>query len=258
MKVPTGVVVLRERAAPANPPAGHVALYSVDGTALLMKDDAGAVVTLGGGSKISALANASAFDGSEEFPVVQGGVTKAGSVAMLDAYIGPNRGALVTPQTITGNTDTYITDSRKVLPQARMQAGVVYRARIVVTKTAAGTATPTFTVRTGTAGTTADTSRLAYTGVAQTAVADVGFIEVQATFRVVGASAVLSTWLSFTHDLAATGFANAQRSFMGQSVSATFDSTTANMCIGLSVNAGASASWTFQQCYTELVNLDVQ
>lgn len=41
-------VVMRE-GTPPTPPSGHVALYSTDGSVLLMKDDAGNVTTFGGG-----------------------------------------------------------------------------------------------------------------------------------------------------------------------------------------------------------------
>lgn len=40
-----------------------------------MKDDAGNVVTMGGGTKVSNLSAAAALDGTELVPVVQGGVT---------------------------------------------------------------------------------------------------------------------------------------------------------------------------------------
>jgi hypothetical protein len=240
------------------PPAGHVALYSADGSALLIENEAGTVTTLGagggGGSRISELTAITTPVGADELPVNDGGVTKKITLSQVDAYVGPFRRSATASQAL-GTGDTYVTESRLVLPQTRMQAGVVYRARCVITKTGAGTATPTFTLRTGTAGTTGDTSRLAYTGVAQTAVVDTAFLEFQATFRVVGASAVLASWLRFTHDLATTGFANANRTFQGQAVSAAFDSTTSSMGIGFSINAGASSAWTVQQCYAELVNL---
>lgn len=206
------------------------------------------------GVKTSALPAAGALAGTERIPVLQGGTLDYTTPQALDAYIGPVRKAATAAQAL-GAADTYLTDSRLVLPQARMQAGVVMRGRIVITKTAAGVATPVFNIRTGTAGTTADTARLTYTGVAQTAVIDTGYLEFQCTFRVVGASAVLATWLRFDHDLAATGFANATRGFQGQAVSGTFDSTTASMGVGISINPGASAAWTVQQSYVELVNL---
>lgn len=206
-------------------------------------------------TKISALSAAGTLDGTEEFPINQGGSSKKVTLAAINSYTDQVFSVATAAQGAGFATDTYVTASRIVLPQARMQAGVTYRVRSVWTKTAAGLATPTFTVRTGTAGTTSDTSRLAYTGVAQTAAADVMFLEMQCTFRAVGASAILASWLSYTHDLATTGFANAQRSFQGQAVSSTFDSTTASMGIGFSVNGGTSAAWTMQQLYAELINL---
>lgn len=205
-------------------------------------------------AKISALTAVSTPAGTDEFPVNQGGTTKKITLAQINGYTDPVRSALTTAQTL-GTGDTYVTASRVVLPQAKMQAGAFYRCNMVITKTNAGTATPVFTVRTGTAGTTGDTSRLAYTGVAQTAVVDTGRLEVLATFRVVGASGVLALWLGFTHDLASTGLANATRGFQGQAVTGTFDTTTASMGIGVSINAGASSAWTIQQCTVELLNL---
>ncbi len=239
----------------STPAAGKIVLYSPDGTALLFKDDAGVVRTMGGGTKVSDLPAITMPVSANQIPINDGGTTKKITLAQLDSYIGPDRGAATAAQGPGFATDTYVTASRRVFPQARMQAGVVYRSRMVFTKTGAGTAAPVFQVRTGVNGTTADTSRLSYTGAAQTAVIDTAYLEFQCTFRVVGASAVLASWLRFDHDLATTGFATATRGFQGQSVSGTFDSTTASMGIGVSVNGGASAAWTLQQCYSELVNL---
>lgn len=206
-------------------------------------------------AKISALTPVATPASTDEFAVNQGGTSKKMTLAQINAYTDQAFSIAAAAQGPGFASDTYVTSSRIVLPQARMQAGVVYRAKMVFTKTAAGVATPTFTVRTGTAGTTGDTSRLAYTGVAQTGAIDTAYLEIQATFRVVGASAVLASWLRFDHDLATTGFATATRGFQGQAVSSTFDSTTSSMGIGVSVNGGASAAWTMQQCFAELMNL---
>lgn len=205
-------------------------------------------------TKISALPAVSTPAGTDELVVNQGGTSKKVTLAQLDAYIDPPQAINLASQTLSA-ADTYVTGSRIVLPQARMQAGTVYRAKLVITKTAAGVATPVFNVRIGTAGTTSDTSRLAYTGVAQTAVVDTAYLEVQMTFRAVGASAIVAAWLRFDHDLATTGFATATRGFQGQAVSGTFDSTTASTGVGISINGGASSAWTVQQCYAELLNL---
>jgi hypothetical protein len=206
-------------------------------------------------TKISALTAVTTPAGTDEFAVNQGGTSKKMTLAQINDYTDQEFSIATAAQGAGFASDTYVTASRIVLPQARMQNGTVYHARMVFTKTAAGLATPTFTLRTGVNGTTADTSRLAYTGPAQTANVDTAYLEILATFRVVGASAVLASWLQFTHDLATTGFANAARTFQGQAVSGTFDSTTANMGIGLSANGGTSAAWTLQQCFAELVNL---
>ena len=205
-------------------------------------------------SKVSALTAVTTPTGAIEFPVNDGGVSKKMTLAQINSYTDQNFNIATAAQGPGFATDTYITSSAIILPQSRMQAGVVYRAKLVFTKTAAGTVAPIFNVRTGTAGTTADTSRLTYTGVAQTAVIDTAYVEVQATFRSVGASSVLATWLRFDHDLAATGFANATRGFQGSAVSAAFDSTAANFRIGISANGGTSAAWTLQQCFAELLN----
>lgn len=205
-------------------------------------------------TKISALPALSSPTAADEIPINDGGVTRKMTLAQVDAYVGPLRNAATTAQALA-TTATVVTASRIVLPQTRMQAGVVYRARIVLTKTAAATASPILEVRTGTTGTSSDTSRLLYTSVAQTAVADTGFLEVQCTFRSVGASAILASWLRFDHDLAATGFANATRGFQTSNVSSAFDTTTSGMGIEVVLTPGASAAWTVQQCYAELVNL---
>lgn len=209
----------------------------------------------GGGTKISALPAVTTPVGTDELPVNEGGTTKKLTLSQVNTYCEPLGLGAAAAQGPGFSSDTYVTGSRIVIPQTRMQAGVVYRCRLVITKTAAGVATPVFNVRVGAAGSTADTSRLTYTGVAQTAVIDTAYLEVQCTFRVVGASAILASWLRFDHDLASTGFANATRGFQGQSVSTAFDSTAANTGIGVSINGGTSAAWTIQQCVPELFGL---
>jgi len=206
-------------------------------------------------TKISALSAVGTPAGTDEFIVNQAGTSRKMTLAQINGYSDPVRGAATAAQGAGFATDTYVTSSRLVLPQTKMQAGTYYRCRIVITKTAAGLVAPIFQIRTGTAGSTADTSRLSYTATAQTAATDTGFLEVLATFRVVGASAVLAAWLRFDHDAATTGFANATRGFQGQAVSGTFDSTTASMGIGVSMNGGTNAAWTVQQCIPELLNL---
>lgn len=113
----------------------------------------------------------------------------------------------------------------------------------VVTKTAAGVATPIWTLRIGTAGTTADAAICVFTGPAQTAAADIGVVELIGNLRNVGAAGILAMGLTLSHDLAATGFAN-QGNVVRQTISSGFVTTTAGLIIGLSVNPGAAGVWT--------------
>lgn len=139
----------------------------------------------------------------------------------------------------------------------RLQAGSFFRWYIVASKGAAGVATPTFIIRTGTAGTVADTARLTMTGPAQSAVADTARIEIFANFRAIGATAVIRGDVQLAHNLAATGFATTgpagEAHFGG--TSASFDVTPANTILGLSVNPGAAGAWVVDQVTLDAVGL---
>ena len=153
-------------------------------------------------------------------------------------------------------TDTYLTGSSIAIPASSLKAGTRYHLIFNVSKTAAGTATPTLNVRFGTNGTTADTARCAITFTAQTAATDTGTFEVWTTFRTVGSgtSAVLQCVGQRRHQLTTTGLGNN----IAQTVTVTsggFDSTVANSIIGVSVNGGTSAAWTVQLVQAELTNL---
>jgi len=150
-------------------------------------------------------------------------------------------------------TDTYVTGSSLLIPSFGMQAKCFFRWRIGANKTAASTATPVYTIRIGANQTTADTSRLALTGPAQTAATDAAIIEILVTCRSVGVAGVLQGNVSMKHNLTATGFANNVSSVV-QGTSAGFDnSALGGSYIGLSINGGASASWTLTQVRSEAV-----
>lgn len=171
------------------------------------------------------------------------------SLALRNAaglYSGRIRGATVA-QIASHSADTYYKGLQ--LPAFSMQAGMVFLWQFVATK-AAGTATPVYTVRIGANQSTADTSRLAITGPAQTAVADTALITIMATCRNVGASGVLQGMAWVQHNLAATGFANTPAGLsIVQATSAGFDNTAlGGLFIGLSVNPGASGAWVVEQC----------
>lgn len=145
------------------------------------------------------------------------------------------------------SADTYYLGLQ--LPSFSMQAGMVFEWYFPVTKTA-GTAGPVYTIRIGANQTTADASRLAITGPAQTAVADTGFVRVMVTVRSVSATATMTGMVWLQHNLAATGLANTPAGFsLVQATSATFDNTAlGGQFVGLSVNPGTSGAWVVEQC----------
>ena len=149
------------------------------------------------------------------------------------------------------STDTYMTGSPVAIPNSLVRVGTAYRFKFDMVKTAAGTATPIFVVRFGTAGTTADTARLTFTFGAGTAAIDTGLIDITAYFRVAGASATMVGIARISHHLAATGLTSTGASGNGiiLATAAAFDATVANSIIGVSFNGGASFAGTntFQQ-----------
>lgn len=150
--------------------------------------------------------------------------------------------------------DTYLAGSAFNVYQ-KIRSGTSFRWWISATKTAAGIATPIWSVRFGTAGTTADTARLTFTGLAQTGVADTAMFVVVCNVRSHAAAGVISgTYGVAAHRLAATGFIN-QAIDAAQATSAAFDTTVANSIIGLSVNPGAAGVWTIKEVTLDVVNL---
>lgn len=155
--------------------------------------------------------------------------------------------------------DTWIIGSDLLIPSWGLQAKTILLWRISASKTGAGVATPIYTIRTGTARSTADTSRLALTGPAQTAIADKGTLNVMVTVRSIGAAGVIqgTAWWEHTGTAAntttnGTGFANDSTGHV-EGTSAGFDTTAlAGKYISLSVNGGTSAAWTTTQAQSEV------
>jgi hypothetical protein len=164
---------------------------------------------------------------------------------------GRSHNAAVAAQGAGFASDTYVTGSNILIPSFGLQTKTVFRWTISASKTAAGVATPVYTIRTGANASTADTSRLVLTGPAQTAAVDTAVIELTVTVRTVSATGVIQGTVSLAHNLAATGFAN-NASAIVEGTSAGFDnSALGGLYIGLSVNGGASASWTLTQALAE-------
>lgn len=153
---------------------------------------------------------------------------------------------------LLGVADTYVTGSRILIPSVGLQVGSRIRFRWSVSKTAAGLAAPIYTVRLGTAGSTADPAVWTHTGVAQTAVAEVGWFELNLIVRSIGASGVIHGVLAVarTGGTAATGLAAVPAAIVtGGAANVAF---AAGQGIGLSINPGASSAWTVGQVQADL------
>lgn len=218
-------------------------------------------------SKVSALAAASTLADTDVLLIVNGAASKSITLSALTAYFesrGRQHNAAVTTQT-TGAVDVYITNSNVAIPQSsvpanRVQAKSKYRLDLVITKGAAGTGTPTFNIRIGTAGAIGDTSRLLFTWpAANTGVADDMHVTITVTFRTVGATttAVVEGELKAEHELTTTGFGGTGLGsiILLQTTSSGFDSTVAGLQIGCSVNPGTSGAWSIRQAQAVLENL---
>jgi hypothetical protein len=159
-------------------------------------------------------------------------------------------------QASTFAADTYLAGSFIKFPRLP-KVTTTYTCEFDVTKTGAGTATPIVTVRLGTAGSTSDTARNTFTFNAGTANADSGKFKVVVSFRTVGSgtSAITQAVCSLIKGATATtGIIN----LVGQTLAVTsggFDSTVANLGIGVSLNGGTSASWTVTQVVSTLENV---
>jgi hypothetical protein len=106
----------------------------------------------------------------------------------------------------------------------------------------------------GAAGTTADTSRLAFTTGTATAAIDQGQISITVTVRSVSATGTVQGLFALQHELAATGLHN-KASRIHLVTSATFATNAAGLIVGLSCTTAASTVLTFQQVAGEARNL---
>lgn len=167
-------------------------------------------------------------------------------------YHGQSTRVAVAAQGAGFASDTYVTNSGILLPNFGMQAGMVFRWTISASKTAAGTAAPVYSVRIGTLQTTGDTARLQLTGPAQTAAADIGLLTLLLTVRSVSATGVIQGTANWSHNGAATGFCNNDSGSVEGSSAAFDNSALGGNYVGLSINGGASASWTLTQCVAEM------
>lgn len=157
----------------------------------------------------------------------------------------------------SGNTasaaDTYLVGS-KLSFTSQIKVGTIIRWRFAMTKTAAGTATPIYSIRVGTAGAIGDTAQITLTGSAQTAATDTGWHEIELAVVSIGVTGVITATARLAHVNATTGLASAAQDQIIQAASGGFDMTVASMFIGVSVNPGASGVWTFQSVAVNMFN----
>lgn len=209
-------IVLTTETAPATPSAGNCIIFVESvGKRLSFKDDAGRTYTLGEGA------------------------IRNNSVASQGAGFA---------------ADTYVTGSNCNIPASlALQVNTQYRCKISLSKTAIGTATPIVIVRIGTAGTVADAAIATFTGAVQTGVADTGFIEILLTIRTIGAAATSQGTYALKHNSAnAVGLSGTD---VLEAAGVAFNSTTASLVVGVSMNFGASAAVTVTQVEAELLNI---
>ena len=156
-------------------------------------------------------------------------------------------------QAISAATLTLITGSVLAVPPQGFQLGLSIKWRVVLAKTsAAGTAARTFFIRIGTTGTTADAVVATITSAAGTGVADNGIFEFDLTIvGPLGATCAALAEMWMTHNLAATGLCTLPSEVLVSGsgvVMATFNSTTAQQFISLSVTTGAAETLTIWKC----------
>jgi hypothetical protein len=172
----------------------------------------------------------------------------------IDRAISPLNNWSVAAQSPTAASRTYITGSAIAIPAVKLRIGTKFRWTLNLTKTAAGVATSTFDIAFGTTGTTSDTARVSFTKPAGSAVADEGWITIDAIVRgPLSASGIVSGHFNMTHNLAATGHMVIPICDV-QTISSAFDVTTPTY-VGLCITSGASDAVTIQQCFADASNL---
>lgn len=137
-----------------------------------------------------------------------------------------------------------------------MKNRTVYRYRFCVTKTAAGVAIPAFNFRIGRNGNIADPTILTILGTtAQTAAADTGIFEIDIICEGDGTTMKINSTMCLTHVLTVTGFTTTGQIAIKQTETIAFDGRQSGRdFIGVSVDPGAAAVWTFQSVTAECLN----
>jgi hypothetical protein len=167
-----------------------------------------------------------------------------------------NAAASAAGQSLTAGAANYLSGSGFALPSTSgLQVGQTVTWRVMLAKTAAGTAASTFVVYTGTNGTTADTARCSLSTGTATAVADNAVAVITAYVSAAGATATIQCGLQVLHTNATqtTGFIITPM-VTANAASGSFDSTPASTKIGLGLTTGASSVITANSVYTSSTN----
>ncbi len=159
-------------------------------------------------------------------------------------------------QTIPSATTAYLAGSSINVPGAGLKAGTQFVWRLGLTKSAAGLTAPSFLIKYGTNGSTADATEGSFTLPAETAAADDAQITIIMTV-----AAVNSTTGSFTvniqmiHNLTTTGFSTAGSTYESSNTPANFNDTTIGAIVGLACTTGTNDVFTFQTVQVNASNL---
>ena len=208
-------------------------------------------------TKISALTAASSALGADEIPVNEAGTTKKVTLTQILALAGNTlKNASTTGQSVNATT-AYLAGSAITVPSGLLRVGSFFHWRFTATKTAAGTvAGCALLVKVGTTGSTADTTRLTLTLGTPTAAADTAYFDLITVVRSIGSgtSAVIGGGLQMTHNLSATGFSTLPTEVV-RATSGGFDSTVANLIVGLALTTTTASVWTVEDLIVTVGNL---
>lgn len=167
------------------------------------------------------------------------------------------RNQSVAAQVVAATTRTQVTGTRLQIPEGGLKVGSRIRFTLNMTKTAAGTATSTFDISFGTAGSVSDTARVSFTKPAGTAAADEASVQIEAVVRTVSATGVVVGQFYMVHNLENTGHAVIPTVAVN-TVSSAFDTSTGTTAVdpyyvALNLTTGASDAITIQLATAELV-----
>ena len=206
-------------------------------------------------TKISALTAATAGANADEYAINQSSTSKKITGSLKKEWLGcVLYNADASQQAPASSATTYLTGSNITVPAGKLRANTVFRWTIQLGKTNAGTAARSILVLVGTAGTTSDATIATLTSGTPSGATDTGCYIVTFAVTSIGASAASRAAYQAMHQLSTTGlFANETEAITAAGTA--FDSTTANLIVGLAVTTGASEALTIYSMIAEAFNL---